>query len=525
MEKTHEKQIELNPEFKRAFELMENSGKSVFVTGKAGTGKSTLLKYFRENTGKEVVVLAPTGVAALNVEGQTIHSFFKFNIDITPAKVKKVSELQRELYENVDAIVIDEVSMVRADLMDCVDKFLRLNGKKRSEPFGGVQMIFIGDLYQLPPVVASREKEVFQTHYASQYFFDSAAWKAIEVEFVELEKIYRQKDDKFIQLLNAVRNNSITDVQINQLNKRLNPNFSPPAGDFCINLTTTNQMANEENQRQLAKTPGKLSTFIGKVKGKFEQKDLPTEIKLDMKKGCQVMMLNNDAGGRWVNGTVGKIRDIQRSGDDEDDIDIISVLTSDGRKVNVTPHTWKMYQTFYNKEKQALDSETKGSFTQYPLRLAWAVTIHKSQGKTFDNVVIDTGNGTFSHGQVYVALSRCTSFEGMVLKKPISKKHIWMDWKIVKFLTNFQYQRSEEQCSLGDKLEIIQNAIANKSSLDMVYLKGSDEKSKRTVKPLEVGEMEYMNKKYTGMRAYCYKRQDERTFRVDRILELNVKQK
>ncbi len=518
-------QIELNPEFKKAFELMENSDKNVFVTGKAGTGKSTLLKYFRENTEKNVVVLAPTGVAALNVEGQTIHSFFNFNIDITPTKVKKADEIRAELYKNVDAIVIDEVSMVRSDLMDCVDKFLRLNRKDKKQPFGGVQMIFIGDLYQLPPVVKSGEKEAFQTQYASQYFFDSNAWKNIAVEFIELEKIYRQKDDKFIQLLNAVRNNSVTDVQINQLNKRLNPNFSPPPGDFCISLTTTNQMASEENNRQLAKTPGKALTFLGKVKGKFEQKDLPTEVELNVKKGAQVMLLNNDASGRWVNGTVGKIVDIQKSGDDEDDVDIVNVLTSDGRKVSVTPHTWKMYQTVYNKESKALDSHTIGSFTQYPLRLAWAVTIHKSQGKTFDNVAIDIGNGTFTHGQVYVALSRCTSLDGLVLKKPILKKNIWMDWKIVKFLTNFQYQRSEEECSLEKKMEIIQTAIANKSSLDMVYLKGSDEKSKRTVKPLEVGEMQYMNKTYTGMRAYCYKRQDERTFRVDRILELSVKQK
>ncbi len=517
-----QQQIELNPEFKKAFELMENSDKNVFVTGKAGTGKSTLLRYFRENTEKQVVVLAPTGVAALNVEGQTIHSFFNFNINITPEKVKKTDGLQAELYKNVDAIVIDEVSMVRADLMDCVDKFLKLNRNKKNEPFGGVQMIFIGDLYQLPPVVKSGEKEAFQKHYASQYFFDSNAWKNITVEFIELEKIYRQKDDKFIQLLNAVRNNSVTDFQISQLNKRLNPEFSPPAGDFCINLTTTNQMASEENYKQLTKTPGKAVTFVGKVKGKFEQKDLPTEVELSVKKGAQVMLLNNDSLRRWVNGTDGKITDIQKAGDDEGDVDTISVLTSDGRKVSVTPHTWRMYQTVYNKQSKALDSQTIGSFTQYPLRLAWAVTIHKSQGKTFDNVAIDIGNGTFTHGQVYVALSRCTSLEGLVLKKPILKKNIWMDWKIVKFLTNFQYKLSEDNCSLTDKMKIIKDAIANKSSLDMVYLKGSDEKSKRTVKPLEVGEMQYMDKTYTGMKAYCYKRQDQRTFRVDRILEIKV---
>ncbi|MFH1247455.1 MAG: WYL domain-containing protein, partial [Candidatus Micrarchaeota archaeon] len=331
----------------------------------------------------------------------------------------------------------------------------------------------------------------------------------------------RQKDDKFIQLLNAVRNNSITDFQINQLNKRLNPSFSPPPGDFCINLTTTNQMASEENDKQLAKTGGKLFTFTGKIKGKFEQKDLPTEVELRVKKGAQVMLLNNDSLGRWVNGTVGKIIDISK----EEKIDVVTVLTSDEKQVEVTPHTWRMYKTFYNKENKTLDSQSIGSFTQYPIKLAWAVTIHKSQGKTFDNVTIDIGKGTFSHGQVYVALSRCTNLEGIVLKKPILKKNIWMDWKIVKFLTNFQYNLSEKSCSLSDKMEIIQNAIANKSTLDIVYLKGSDEKSKRTVKPLEVGEMEYMNKTYTGMRAYCYKRQDERTFRVDRILELNVKQK
>ena len=243
--------IEINDQFKRALDLLENTSKNILITGRAGTGKSTLLDYFVNNTKKDVVVLAPTGVAAVNVQGQTIHSFFGFKPGITIDKVKKAYGQNSELYKAVDIIIIDEVSMVRADLLDCVDKFLRLNGKDKNKPFGGVQMAFIGDLYQLPPVVKSGEREVFKTHYKSPYFFDAYIFKKFKVEFVELEKIYRQTDEEFINLLNAVRNKSVTEDDLKKINKRLDPGFESSSDEFYINLTTTNKLSDEINSKGL----------------------------------------------------------------------------------------------------------------------------------------------------------------------------------------------------------------------------------------------------------------------------------
>ena len=514
------KQIELNDKFLQALEAIEKSDRNVFITGKAGTGKSTLLSYFRKTTNKNVVVLAPTGVAAINVDGMTIHSFFGFGPDITPAMVKRHTGLNKKLYQKIDAIVIDEISMVRADLLDCVEKFLRLNGKLPGEKFGGIQMIFIGDLYQLPPVVTSKEKEIFKKQYKSPYFFDAKAFEDLEMGFIELEKIYRQKDKKFIGLLNAVRNRSVTEDDIKEINKRVDNDFHPPKDEFYINLTTTNEHSRIINEAELAKLEGRLFNFNGKLKGKFDKNLIPTDIDLKLKSGAQVMLLNNDAGRRWVNGTVGKIKDIIKDGKEE----VILVELQDGETVKVSRFTWTIYKLFYNPSINNLDSETVGSFTQYPIRLAWSVTIHKGQGKTFDKVVIDIGNGAFTHGQVYVALSRCTSLQGIVLRKPIEKKHIWMDWKIVNFLTRHQYQIASKKYSQEEKLKIIQDAIENESKLEITYLKSNDTKSKRTILPRKVGEMEYLGRSYTGVEAYCYLRQDERVFRVDRILEINTPQ-
>ncbi len=508
--------IEINEKFKEALVVMEHTSKNVFITGKAGTGKSTLLNHFKQTTKKEIVVLAPTGVAALNIDGQTIHSFFSFAPDITLNSVKKHSGTWAKMYKIIETIIIDEISMVRADLLDCVDKFLRLNGKNPDKPFGGVQMVFIGDLYQLPPVVTGKEKEIFRDHYKSPYFFDSKIFEHLDMQFIELEKIYRQKDKKFIQLLNAVRNRSVTEKDVKELNKRLDPDFEPPADIFYINLTTTNDSASEINERELSKLTGSLFRFEGKVKGEFKETSLPTQVDLKLKIGSQIMFVHNDAAGRWVNGTVGKIADIIKNKKEDT---LIAELTN-GEKVDVGKYTWEVYNLFYNKETGGLDSEILGSFTQYPLKLAWAVTIHKGQGKTFDKVIIDIGRGTFSHGQVYVALSRCTSFEGIVLKKPIEKKHIFMDWKIVNFLTKYQYNQADKKVSKEKKIEIIKNAIKNKTKLTITYLKSSDIKSKRTILPKKVGTMDYMGKEYLGLEAYCYLREDDRVFRVDRILEI-----
>lgn len=522
--------LELNPQFAYALHVMENTNKNVFITGKAGTGKSTLLQYFRLNTKKNIVVLAPTGVAAVNVKGQTIHSFFNFKPDITPNTAKDVKVKDKKVYKNLDAIVIDEISMVRADLLDSIDIFLRKYGKKKKEPFGGIQMIFIGDLYQLPPVVTYREKELFSNYYKSPYFFNAKVFEtsqlklsenknyAFDMELVELEKIYRQKDEEFISLLNAIRNNTVTDEQLEKLNQRYNPSFKEPDNEFYIYLTSTNELADAINNEKLSEIKGDVLCYRGEIEGQFHSKDLPTSELLEFKTGAQVMLLNNDTLGRWINGTLGVVKGVEKSYDSPD---VIIIELADKTCVEVTPYKWEMFKFFFDEKENTIFSEPVGSFLQYPLRLAWAVTIHKSQGKTFDRVIIDIGRGTFSHGQMYVALSRCTTFDGIVLKQRIQKKHIMMDYKVVNFVTKFQYAQSEKKCSTNDKVCILEEAIKSKKRLEILYLKTKDEKSRRIVLPLYVGSLEYNGKSFLGLKAFCTKRMEERTFRVDRILEIN----
>jgi ATP-dependent DNA helicase PIF1 len=508
--------IDINEQFQHALDIMEGSDRSIFITGRAGTGKSTLLNYFSNTTKKKVAVLAPTGVAALNVKGQTIHSFFRFNPGITPDRVKKLhSDNSESIYRKLDAIVIDEVSMVRADLLDCVDRFLRLNGPKADKPFGGIQMAFIGDLYQLPPVVTGGEKEVFQSLYETPYFYGARVFESFAMEFVELEKIYRQHDEQFITLLNGIRNNSITEEDLKFLNRRYQPEFEPSPDEFYVYLTTTNRLAEEINGKRLAGLKGRLYTFTGSIKGEFGQEYLSAKIDLEVKVGAQIMMLNNDIEGRWVNGSIGKITCITQNRKGED---IIIAELADGEDVEITPFTWEIFRFFI--EAGGLQSEVIGTFTQFPLMLAWAVTIHKGQGKTFDRVIIDIGKGTFAHGQMYVALSRCTTLGGIILKRPALKKHIWTNYQVMDFLTKYQYKKAEQSCPVDDKIEVIRKAIENKLSLEIVYLKPSDEKTTRVVRPEAVGEMEYRGKKYLGMRAFCLKRNEERVFRIDRILEI-----
>ncbi len=509
--------IELNDRFVQALELMERSNRGVFITGRAGTGKSTLLSYFRNSTVKTIAVLAPTGVAALNVKGQTIHSFFGFRTNITLEKVRKLrySNEDDNIYKKLDAIVIDEISMVRADLLDCVDKFLRLNGPNSKRPFGGIQMIFFGDLYQLPPVVTGTEKAVISELYETPYFYSADVFASLDMEFIELEKVYRQHEGQFLELLNSIRNNTVTGEGMELLNQRYLPQFEPTPEDFYIYMTTTNKLAGEINSQRLEKLKGRASSFTAEIEGEFDSKSIPTAAVLQVKAGAQIMMVNNDSDGRWVNGSIGKVTGM--TVDENGETIIIAELT-DGTEVEISPYTWEIYKFYV--EEGLLQSETVGKFRQYPLILAWAVTIHKSQGKTFDRVIIDIGRGTFSYGQVYVALSRCTTLEGIVLKKPILKKHIWTDYRVVKFLTKFQYNKAEQSFSVDGKVELIKKAIESKSALKMLYLKPSDEKSSRAVIPRMVGDMEYQGKVFLGMRAFCLERKAERTFRVDRILEL-----
>jgi ATP-dependent exoDNAse (exonuclease V) alpha subunit len=527
--------LEINDAFRRALDLLENTDRHVFITGKAGTGKSTLLEYFRETTLKKIAVLAPTGVAALNVRGQTIHSFCRFKPDITLDKVKKLGrrkgggknragrkdEDETDLYKNLETVVIDEISMVRADLLDCVEKFLRLNGRHPKKRFGGVQMVLIGDLYQLPPVVTGAEEDLFSAHYDTPYFFSARIFAdpGFSLEFVELEKIYRQTDADFIGLLNGIRNRSIADAEIRRLNERADPEFVPPDDAFYVFLTSTNALAAERNREKLDRLPGRTRRYQGIIDGAFDRASLPTDEVLELKPGAQVMLLTNDPHGRWVNGTIGKIAAIvPEKGHD----DLVVVELPDGLRVDVGPNLWELFEFRYDREGEKIVSEPAGAFTQYPLKLAWAITIHKSQGKTFDRVVIDIGRGTFAHGQVYVALSRCTSFGGIVLRKPIERKHIRMDWRVVKFLTRFQYAKAEERMSTAVKRRLVEEALADRRDLEILYLKPDDTKSRRRIRPESIEDMEYAGKRFEGVRAYCHEREDMRTFKIDRMLEVKI---
>ncbi len=430
------REIDLNEGFRAAVAMMERTSNNVFITGRAGTGKSTLLEYFRSMTRKNVAVLAPTGVAALNVKGQTIHSFFWFRPDITLDAVEEVRYRQRkELYQSLDAIVIDEISMVRADLLDCIDRFMRLNGKDANSPFGGVQMIFIGDLYQLSPVVTDGESELFRSHYKSQYFFDAHSFKEIPVEFIELDEHYRQTDKNFIALLNAIRNDTATAENLNALNDRYDPIYVPQTVERYITLTSTNALADRINDENLERLKGKRYEFKATVTGDFEKKTLPADENLSVKVGMQVMLLNNDTAKRWVNGSIGVVIGVDMG---EEGGEAIAVTLADGSDVTVERHAWEVTKLTYDRKQAKLVPHAIGSFTQYPMMPAWAVTIHKSQGKTFDKVIIDIGDGTFAHGQLYVALSRCTTLEGIVLRKRIENRHILMDKRIVEFLQKFK---------------------------------------------------------------------------------------
>lgn len=418
--------IEKNTTFCQAIEAVESSHQHLFITGKAGTGKSTLLEYFTQNTQKNLVVLAPTGVAALNVGGQTVHRFFNFYIDVTVEKIqdKVIKPRSKKIYQQIDMIIIDEISMLRADLLDCIDAFLRLYGPKPGVAFGGVKMVFVGDLYQLPPVVSRNEQELFQSIYRSPYFFSAKVFDDMDIQIITLDKIYRQNDTQFVELLNKIRNNILNFQDLATINQRVAQPL--PQGAFSMTLTTTNKSAdaiNEENLEQI-KRPLKESQAL--IQGDFTREYFPTQEMLQYKVGAQIMMLNNDPIDRWVNGSVGVIESIQP---DKEGIEAVWVrLESEEHLVKILPYKWQIFK--YVLKDNKIDTESAGSFTQYPFRLAWAVTIHKSQGKTFDHVEIDLGNGTFASGQAYVAFSRCTTFEGISLKKPLKKHHVRVDPRI-----------------------------------------------------------------------------------------------
>lgn len=416
--------IILSSEQEALFNKIESSNAHIFITGKAGTGKSLLLQYFKQNSSKRFVVAAPTGVAALNVGAQTIHSLFR----IPPAFIKKdslpIDHKTATLLRNIDTVVIDEISMVRADLMDAIDYRLR-QARANSLPFGGVQIIMFGDLFQLPPVVSDKElHKYFEDTQGGYFFFNADVWKNARFEIYELTQIFRQKDEDFKTILNAIREGDINDGHLEHLNQRTTA-VIPAEG--VITLATTNSAVAEINNSRLSQLDGKMFEYRASISGNLEESSFPTEEVLRLKKGAQVMLLKNDRDKRWVNGTLGIVDSLT---DAEVKVNI------DGIVYSLPRETWKKIRYYYDRSTNTVEEETVSSFTQFPLRLAWAVTIHKSQGQTFSTIAIDMGNGAFAHGQTYVALSRCTTLEGLYLIQPITREHIIVEPKIVSFMKN-----------------------------------------------------------------------------------------
>lgn len=423
--------LRMSEEALAALAVLEGTRDHVFLTGRAGTGKSTLLDHFRKSTKKNIVVLAPTGVAALNVSGQTIHSFFGFGLSTSPGGLKKVHAEKAKVFKKLDAIVIDEVSMARADIIDCIDERMRLNGPDASKPFGGVQMIFVGDLFQLPPVVMREEESYFSSHYKSPFFFDARVFAKVKLRMVELERIWRQSNARFIDILDRIRRNDIHEEHLALLNTRHIQGHIPQGGDFVVTLTTTNAAADGVNEKNLADLGGEVFQSKASVAGDFDLKTAPAPADLRVKEGAQVMLLNNDKQGRWVNGDIGIVSRVTSRG--------FSVRLLRGQEYDISRVSWDIVRYEWMEEEQRVASVPTGSFIQYPVRLAWAVTIHKGQGKTFPKIVVDFGGGTFAPGQAYVALSRCTSLEGIVLRRPFLKNHIKVDPRVVEFTDSLRW--------------------------------------------------------------------------------------
>lgn len=418
--------IIITDQYKTILTQLEANCPVVFVTGNAGTGKSTLIRYLKSVLNKKIVVVAPTGVAALNVGGVTIHSFFRL-----PPKIHEDGDIKlvydRKLYQKLELLIIDEISMVRSDLIDSIDKFLRKN-RSTSTPFGGVQLLLIGDLFQLPPVVPKQERDVLSAKgYTSPYFFSSFSFKKMSLLPVELTYVYRQEDRSFIDILNRIRIGEDLDTVISELNQRCSQK-NDRRDD--ITLTCTNNQADQINREALQSLPSKEYSFKGKFDGQFslEHDKLPSPIDLRLKVGSHVMFTKNDEQRRWVNGTIGNVREI-----DQGTIRVELISDANGTVCDVLPAIWETYKYSYDPGEDRIVASKVGQYTQYPLMLAWAVTIHKSQGKTLNNVSVDLGSDAFATGQVYVALSRCRSVDGIHLVRPIRKTDVKCDPMIKRF--------------------------------------------------------------------------------------------
>ena len=438
--------MEGNEQLKAAWEFVEKTGKSVFLTGKAGTGKTTFLRELVETSSKRVVVVAPTGIAAINAGGVTIHSFFQLPLHpyIPGIKVESkfaFSKEKRSIIRTIDILVIDEISMVRSDLLDAVDSVLR-RFRDRNKPFGGVQLLMIGDLQQLTPVVTDEEADLLRQYYPTPYFFGSHALAKTDYVTIELKQVYRQQDEKFLSILNAVRTGRPSQQVLNALNTRYMPSFTPDPSDGYIRLTTHNNIANEYNENQLQQLMEEPYRFNAEIIGNFPEYSYPTDLQLELKKGAQVMFVKNDPSSekKYYNGKIGHVVEII------DDI-ILVQCPGDDEPVAVEQLEWENSKYVINEQTQEMETEVQGTFKQYPLRLAWAITIHKSQGLTFDKAIIDAAL-SFASGQVYVALSRCRTLEGMVLATPLSQSSVMTDLRVEDYIEQQERAAAESLARL-----------------------------------------------------------------------------
>ena len=449
-----------NKEFQDALQLITHTRQSVFLTGKAGTGKSTFLKYICNHTKKKYVVLAPTGIAAINAGGVTLHSFFKLpfrpmlpddpDLSLSHGRIFeffKYPKEKRKIIAEVDLIIIDEISMVRADIIDCVDRILRVYSGNMRLPFGGKQLLFVGDVFQLEPVVPSDQKEILSLFYASPFFFSARVFKDINLVPIELQKVYRQTDSVFINILDRIRNNAARKQELDTLNGRYFPSFEPQNEDMYITLATRRDQVDFINEKKLAELPGEEYVSVGKIEGDFPESSLPTQLNLSIKEQAQVIFIDNDYERRWVNGTIGMVSGIDENGN-------VYVLLESGVEHLVEPTSWRNYKYKYNEKEKRIEEQIVGTFEQLPIRLAWAITVHKSQGLTFSRVVVDLTGGVFAGGQTYVALSRCTSLEGLVLKSKISSRDIFIRKEIVEFSQIFNNQALIEKSIKESEAEL-----------------------------------------------------------------------
>ena len=434
--------MEKNSELRHAWDFVEHTGISIFLTGKAGTGKTTFLRTLKEKSSKRSIIVAPTGVAAINAGGMTIHSFFQLPLSpfVPEANFKNrfdYSKEKRKIIRTLDLLIIDEISMVRSDVLDAIDSVLR-RFREHEKPFGGVQLLMIGDLQQLTPVVTPEDEVILQRYYDTSYFFGSKALRSISYVTIELTHVYRQQDEEFITLLNNIREGQVSETDLKKLNERFNPNFEPEVGSDYIRLTTHNKMAESYNEVQLHNLPSKACTFIAEADGNFPEYNYPADFKLTLKRGAQVMFIRNDNNGRYYNGRIGHVTHI-------DNEKILVLCPGDDKEIEVQQETWENTKYSLNEKTKQIEAEVQGTFKQYPLRLAWAITIHKSQGLTFEHAIIDA-QSSFAAGQVYVALSRCKTLEGLILASPISSSAIINDNQVMNYIS---HQTEEAEKSIA----------------------------------------------------------------------------